>query len=410
MQKFVKPATILIIFVILAYGTLAVVGNSHLPDNIYLYEGDEFQYGNGLLTIKTNTKEMMPVSAQAGNSYNATLYLFDLVPLKPVRVSTVERMYLVPGGMTFGVKMFTSGVIVVGFGDIYTAGGRVCPAKEAGLQLGDVIVSIDGRVVEGNDDLASIVAQCGGAALEVQYTRDGTAHTASLVPANARDGTGFKSGMWVRDSTAGIGTVTYINPETGMMAGLGHGVTDSDTGVVMPVKNGELVPVDITGIVKGQVGAPGELKGNFGAKMPIATLNYNCESGVFGRVLYEFYSGDAMPVAFKQDIKTGKALLLCTVDDTGPQYFEIEIESMNLSEAMPTKNLVIKVTDQKLISKTGGIVQGMSGSTIIQNGRIIGALTHVFVNDPTKGYGIFVENMLYYEKYAASTGTNEKAA
>ena len=410
MQKLIKPVAVIIVFVLLGYGVLAVVDDSHLPDNICLYEGDEFQYGNGLLTIKTDTGEMTPVSTQAGNSYNATLYLFDLIPLKTVRVSTMERIYLVPGGMTFGVKMFTSGVIVVGFGDIYTAGGRVCPAKDAGLELGDVIISIDGRTVEGNDDLASIVSQSGGKTLDVLYTRGGANNTARLVPANARDGTGFKSGMWVRDSTAGIGTVTYINPETGMVAGLGHGVTDSDTGVVMPVKSGELVPVDVTGIVKGQVGAPGELKGNFGAKMPIAALNYNCESGVFGRVIYKFYSGDAMPVAFKQDIKTGKALILCTIDDTGPQYFEIEIESMNLSESMPTKNLVIKVTDQKLISKTGGIVQGMSGSTIIQNGRIIGALTHVFVNDPTKGYGIFVENMLYYEKYAASAGTNENAA
>lgn len=405
-KRVIKAVSVILVFCLLAYGGLRILDDSYLPDSIYLYEGEEFEYSNGLLTLKTDSKKLSEVSTKPGGSYNAQLYLFDLIPLKTVRVSTIERIYLIPGGMPFGIKMFTAGVIVVGMGDIYTTGGKVCPAKDSGLELGDVVVSVDGKAVTGNDDLASIVSQSEGRVLLIVYTRDGVKSTTKLTPANARDGTGFKAGMWVRDSSAGIGTITYINPASNMMAGLGHGVTDSDTGVVLPVKNGELVPVTLTGIVKGQVGKPGELKGEFGVKTPIAALDYNCDAGVFGTVSHIFYDAEPLPVAFKQDIKVGKALLLCTIDDEGPRYYEVKIESTNLSDGTPTKNLVVKITDPELLAKTGGIVQGMSGSTIVQNGRIIGALTHVFVNDPTRGYGIFIENMLYYEKYAASIRTS----
>ena len=410
MRKFIKSMTFVVLFVFIFYGCVHILDDAYLPDNVYLYEDDEFEYGQGLLTIKTDKKDLAEASATAGNSYNARLYLFDLIPLKTVRVTTLERTYLIPGGMTFGVKMFTAGVILVGMGDVHTAGGKVCPAKRAGLELGDVIISVDGKTVNGNDDLAAIVLQSEGRPLKVVYCRGDVKMTTRLTPANAKDGTGFKAGMWVRDSSAGIGTVTYINEKTGIVAGLGHGVTDADTGTIMPVGSGELVPVHITGITKGQVGTPGELRGAFGIKTPIATLDYNCDAGVYGTLTYEFYDAEPLPVAFKQDVKAGKALVLCTIDDRGPKYYEIEIESLNLSESTPTKNLVVKITDPALIAATGGIVQGMSGSPIVQNGRIVGALTHVFVNDPTKGYGIFIENMLYNERNATSLRTNHEVA
>ncbi len=410
MRKLIRPIATVLVFALLLYGGFLILDDNYLPSTIYLFENETFEYGQGLLTLRTKKGSVTEASTRVGGSYNAQLYLFDLIPLKTVRVSTIERTYLVPGGMTFGVKMFTSGVIVVGMGDVYTAGGKVCPARDAGLELGDIIITVDGKTVTGNDDLASIVQQSNGEALKIVYMRNGVRATARVTPANAKDGTGFKAGMWVRDSSAGIGTVTYINEATGMMAGLGHGVTDSDTGVVLPVGSGELVPVQITGVHKGQVGSPGELRGNFGLRTPIATLDYNCEAGIFGTVAYKFYTAEPLPVALKQEVKTGKALLLCTINGEGPKYYDVSIESINLSDSTPTKNLVIKITDQALISATGGIVQGMSGSPIIQNGRIIGALTHVFVNDPTKGYGIFIENMLYNEKYAATVKTNDYAA
>ena len=410
MKKLVKVLAVLVLAGLLLVGGIGIINQKFLPDHLYLYTGDQFEYRDGLLTLKVPSKNLTPASTQPGGSYNAKLYLFNLIPLKSVRVDTVDQIRLIPGGMTFGVKMFTSGVVVVALGDVYTAGGRICPARNAGLELGDIITEVDGHAVTGNEDLAAIVMQSDGRTLRVSFIRDGMKLVTNLTPANARDGTGFKAGMYVRDSTAGIGTVTYINEQTGIMAGLGHAVTDSDTGVIMPVGSGELVPVEVTGIVKGQVGMPGELKGNFGMKTPIASLDYNCETGIFGHINYSFYDGEALPVAFKQDVKLGKALLLCTLDDGGPRYYEIQIESANLSEGTLTKNMVIRITDPDLLARTGGIVQGMSGSPIIQNGQFVGALTHVFVNDPTKGYGVFIENMLFNEKYAVAEWNNREAA
>ncbi len=406
MIKVLRTLLILLVIGALGYACFVAIDDMYLPDRVFLEEGGSFVYGQGLLTVRADEKILTEASTKPGGSYNGKLYLFDAVPIKTVRVITVDETYLIPGGMTFGVKMFTSGVIVVGMGDIYTAGGSVCPAKDAGLELGDIIESIDGVKVESNENLASLISSGGGQAVNVIYRRAGVRWTTKLTPANAKDGTGYKAGLWVRDSSAGIGTVTYLNPETEMMAGLGHGVTDADTGTVLPVGSGEVVTVTVTGVTKGQIGYPGELKGTFDTRAPFATLLYNCEAGIFAELNREVTAADPIQIGLKQEVRTGPAFVLCTVDKAGPKYYEIEIESVNLSDASPTKNLVVKITDKELLGKTGGIVQGMSGSPIIQNGKIIGAMTHVFVNDPTKGYGIFIENMLYYEKLAANLKNN----
>ena len=372
----------------------------YLPDRVCVYEGESWDFGRGLLTVRSGGGSLAQASSTAGASTDGTLYLFDMIPLKTVRVVTVEETSLMPCGIPFGVKMFTAGVVVASMSDIYTLGGPVCPAREAGLQPGDVILTIDGVCVAGNEDIAAIVSSSEGRSLAVEYQRDGQTRSTKLSPANAKNGTGFKAGMWVRDSSAGIGTVTYVNYESGIVAGLGHGIIDADSGVVLPVLSGELVSVAITGVEKGQAGAPGELKGVFSHGVPFATLAYNCESGVFATLEREFCSAQLLPTALRQEVVAGKALLLTTVDGGEPRYYDIEIEAVNLSDSNPTKNLVIRITDSELIEKTGGIVQGMSGSTIVQNGKIIGALTHVFINEPTKGYGIFIENMLLCEPYA----------
>ncbi|MEG0832484.1 MAG: SpoIVB peptidase [Oscillospiraceae bacterium] len=387
-----------------------LVDENCLPDKIYMRENEKFCFAQGLLTIKAEKKELTEVSTSAGGSYNATLWLLDMIPLKTVRVSTIGEMRVIPGGMPFGIKMFTRGVVVVGFGEIYTAAGAQCPARDAGLELGDIIITVGGKNVSGNDDLYSVVSASKGRTLEILYRRGGVEKKAFLNPLMARDNSGYKAGMWVRDSTAGIGTVTYINERTHVVAGLGHGVTDVDTGVIMPVDSGELVSVQISGAVKGQAGAPGELSGMFVVNRPIATLERNCETGVYGKLLMNFYSGDALLVGLKQEIHEGPAFVLVTVDGNGPRYYDANIERINISDGAPTKNLVIKITDDALIQRTGGIVQGMSGSPIIQNGKIIGAITHVFVNEPTKGYGIFIENMLANEQYINSTKSYDKAS
>ncbi len=405
-----KTLVLLLIFALLAAGYL-YLRNACLPDRLYVRSGEDFQYGQGLLTVRTGGQTLAEASAPVGDSRNAKLYLFDMIPLKTVRVTTVEETRLIPGGMNFGIKMFTAGVVVVGTADVYTKGGPVNPAAEAGIYAGDVILTIDGANVSGNEDIMAIVSSSAGRPLEIVYQRDGETRTTHLTPANAKDGTGFKAGMWVRDSSAGIGTVTYINESSGIVAGLGHGVTDVDTGIVLPVLSGELVQVTITGIEKGRVGTPGELKGVFDSTRPFAKLLTNTEAGVYAKRTDESFGlGQSLPAALRQEIETGPCKILCAVEGGEPAYYDAKIESVNLSDANPTKNMVIQITDERLIELTGGIVQGMSGSPIIQNGKIIGALTHVFVNEPTKGYGIFIENMMYNEQYALSRVQESGAA
>lgn len=371
-----------------------------LPDSVSVYAGGDFNFASGLLTLREHSYDAKQVAGMLGESREASLALFGMIPLKTVRVTTAQRQYLVPSGIPFGVKMFTDGAVVVGLTDVRTEKGTVCPAREAGIRSGDIVTDIDGKRITGNDALSSIVASSEGGVLKISYTRDGEKLQSALYPARSRDG-GWKAGMWVRDSTAGIGTLTYINESTGIAAGLGHGVTDRDSGVVMPLASGELTRVEITDVVRGQSGSAGELRGVFGSGAPFARLLHNCEFGVYAEVLKQPSSLPALPTALRQEIKIGPALMLCTVDARGPRYYDIDILSISLSDVYAQKNLVIRVTDDELIRATGGIVQGLSGSPIVQNGCIIGAVTHVFVSDPTRGYGIFIENMLECEKTAA---------
>ena len=416
MKRIISTLLTLALASVAFFGGFSYINAEYLPDSVYVFEGEDFSCAKGLLTIRSNEKTVSEAPATAGGSYSGKLCLFDVIPLKTVRVSTIERQSLVPSGRAFGVKLFTDGVVVVGFGDVTTAKKTCCPAKDSGIMLGDVIKTIDGRKISGNAELSSIVTASDGKKLEVVLTRNGEEKTVYITPANAKDRTGFKIGMWVRDSSAGIGTLTYINQNTGVAAGLGHGITDSDVEIVLPVLRGELVCVTITAVTKGQVGQPGELKGVFHNESPFASLKINGETGVFGDIQQgslgadEVLCGDAIPIALKQEVTTGAAQILSTVDGKEPKYYDVEIERVNLSENTLTQNLVVKITDEELLEKTGGIVQGMSGSPIIQQGRLVGAITHVFVSEPTKGYGIFIENMLCCEGKTSSEENNLLAA
>ncbi|MEG0913880.1 MAG: SpoIVB peptidase [Oscillospiraceae bacterium] len=402
--------TVVLIMSVLACGFFYFRKN-YLPDIICVREKENFSFGQGLLTVKADGKKLAAASTSAGTSRNGTLYLFDMIPLKTVRIQTVDDKRLIPCGICFGIKMFTAGVVVVGTSDIYTLGGSVNPAAQAGIEAGDIILTIDGAFVSSNEDIMAIVSSSEGRTLSIQYVRDGASKSTKLTPANAKNGNGFKAGMWVRDSSAGIGTVTYYNESSEIIAGLGHGVTDSDTGLVLPVSSGELVRVSITGVEKGKTGSPGELKGIFDSSKPFANLLFNSECGIFAkRTDDSFGLGASMPVALKQEIRMGSCKVLCAANGDEPAYYDAQIESINLSDENPSKNMIVRITDEKLIKITGGIVQGMSGSPIVQNGKIIGALTHVFVNEPTKGYGIFIENMLYNEQYALLRKNNADAA
>ena len=329
----------------------------------------------------------------------ATLSLFGAIPVKSVNIRRAEPPSLIAGGTPFGIKLLMDGVMVTATGKVDCAGEDICPAELAGVEVGDIIRLANDVRLSSNNDLQQAIAESGGQDVTLSLTRGNAELTACLHPVFSESAGEWRGGMWVRDSIAGIGTMTYINKETGEFAGLGHPICDTDTGEIIPIQSGEAVPVEITGVQKGIVGKPGELRGRFTRSSYIGILDRNCESGIYGRL-----SGSAAdlladgaeeyPLGYRQDAVTGKAEVCVTANGSAPQKYSAEIESIDFSGADDTKNMVIHITDPELIAKTGGIVQGMSGSPIIQNGRLIGAITHVFVSDPTRGYAIFAENML----------------
>lgn len=321
----------------------------------------------------------------------ATVTVFALILCVILPISANERF--LPGGMPFGVKLCCEGVLVVGVGEVETENGMVSPAKNAGICVRDVIVGIDGKKVLSAQDVVDAVNGSGGSAISFEIKRGEEAITVEVAPVIGSEKKP-RTGLLVRDSTAGIGTVTLIDPVTGAFAGLGHGICDSDTGELMPLKRGVVVDVTINGIVKGQSGVPGELKGYFSSGK-IGSLIGNTECGVFGVFgrLPENIDDDVIETAEYSEIIEGDAELICTLDDSGRQRYKVNISDIDHS-GRDVKNFVVNVTDERLLERTGGIVQGMSGSPIIQNGKLIGAVTHVMIGDPSRGYGIFIGNML----------------
>ncbi len=304
-----------------------------------------------------------------------------------------ENLKLIPGGIPFGVKFSTAGVMVIGFCDVDSSSGAQNPAYSSGLRVKDMITKIDGREIFDASELTRAVENCGGKILTLTYTRNGNEKVAKIKPVYSVSEERYKTGVWVRDNGAGIGTVTYILPKNNAFAGLGHGICDSDTGELIPMRRGVVTDVTVSGVKRGLAGAPGEIKGYFGASKR-GTLIDNTDCGVYGMYTERPTGvGEAICIGTRNDIRNGEAYIICTLDGSGSKKYNIEISSINRDEK-GSKCFTVHVIDDNLISKTGGIVQGMSGSPIIQNGKLVGAVTHVMINDPTTGYGIFVENML----------------
>ena len=292
------------------------------------------------------------------------------------------------------MKIFTEGVLIVGISDIKTENGITSPAKAAGLKKGDIILKINNKPTKDNEELLKVVEESSGNVLECDVMRNGENFKAKIQPLKNKSDNTYRIGLWVRDSSAGIGTLTFYDENSLAFAGLGHGICDVDTGEILSLSHGDVVKANISGIVKGTKGMPGELKGYFIEPNSIGTLYKNTECGIYGLLNEKFIGHKMAIVAMKQQVKIGKAYILTTVSGTTPQMYDIEIQNINYNEKMKSKNMIIKITDDRLLSQTGGIIQGMSGSPIIQNDMLVGAITHVFVNDPQKGYAIFAENML----------------
>ena len=298
---------------------------------------------------------------------------------------------LVPVGHTVGLKLFSDGVMVVGLSEVETCSGSMTPGADCGLRIGDVIEEANGTEVESSEQFAALL-QCGGI-VELEVSRGGREISMAARPALGADGV-YRLGAWIRDSMAGIGTVTFYDPCTGAFGALGHGVSDHDTGLLVPLHRGAVMDATVKTVKKGCAGEPGELKGNFDLTRDMGEVYANTETGVFGVIEpCDFLAGQpAIPVAKWSEVREGAAVIRSNVSGDAVEEYSIEITKI-LSES-GTQNMLVQVTDQRLIEQTGGIVQGMSGSPIVQNGKLVGAVTHVLVNDPTRGYGIFIENML----------------
>lgn len=307
-----------------------------------------------------------------------------------VEASGREPRMLVPVGHTIGIKLFADGVVVIGLAQVETERGVTTPGVDCGLQVGDVIEEANGTQVESSEQFSKLL-QCGGT-VDLAVSRGGEDLTLSARPVLDEDGT-YRLGAWIRDSMAGIGTITFFDPKTGEFGALGHGITDSDTGLLMPLLDGAVMSSTVKAVKMGSAGTPGQLRGEFDLTRDTGTLRANTELGVFGVLeRSEITNGQPIPTASSGEVHEGRAVIYANV--SGDSVDEYEIEILKVLDPTGAQNLLLRVTDEDLIAKTGGIVQGMSGSPIIQNGKLVGAVTHVLVNDPTKGYGILIENML----------------
>ena len=350
--------------------TVSCFSDEEIPSYLFAsFEGSEEGNSNGVVSVLRGQYK-----------------LFGAIPVRSVTVAKLEDIKVYAGGVPFGIKFSTKGAVVIGFED-----EAKNPAYKAGLRLHDTITKVNGQEISSAAQLSSIVESRED--IELTYIRAGKENKVKFKAKYSESEKKYTLGIWLKDSGAGIGTLTYVMND-GSFGGLGHGICENETGELTPILNGSVLGVTINGLAKGQRGVPGELKGYFNSSKT-GTIYKNTEVGVFGALIDipSEIKGKSYSLGLKDEIKEGKAKVICTLDDNVRREYDVEICAINRN-AQGNKCFTVKITDENLLAKTGGIVQGMSGSPIIQNGKLVGAITHVLVNDPTTGYGIFIENMI----------------
>lgn len=329
----------------------------------------------------------------------AKFKLLGIFSIKNIKVNVVNQTYVLPGGEAIGVKLNTKGVLVVATSDIVGIDGKTYnPAKHAGIKIGDSIIMINGIKIKDANHVIDLLNDIKSKKVKIEIERNNTSFITEVLPVKSKQDNSYRLGIWVRDKTAGIGTLTFYEPNTKKFGALGHAITDIDTGTLMKAENGEIMRAKVSSIEQGKKGSPGELRGIFfETEDALGKIENNTNFGIYG-TLYDdnkvMKQKEALPIGFQRDIKIGKAYILANIEGDSVERYEVEIIKLEKQNVPQSKSMVIKITDDRLRKKTGGIVQGMSGSPIIQNDKIIGAVTHVFVNDPAKGYGIYIEWML----------------
>lgn len=363
-------------------------------------------------TIETASKAISEVNfrsditlvASKPQKYIIKTKLFGVIPFKTVDVSVINEVHIIPLGVPVGIYANTDGLLVVQTGKFETDNGDTCAPCEQVIFPGDYILKINGEKLENKYQLVSAIKNCGGESQTLTVERDEHIFDVQVVP-RENEGGQYKLGIWIKDNAQGIGTLTYIT-SAGKFGALGHGIVDLDIGEILKIESGNLYKAEIMAIKKSKKGSPGEMTGViFYGQDFLGDITNNYETGIYGQYdldkmdylakgMKDNFVAEGMEIAYKNEVTEGAAKVLCTIHgETG--YFDINIDKIHLDAENVNKSMKITVTDEKLLAITGGIVQGMSGSPIIQNGKVVGAVTHVLINDPAKGYGIFIEDMLH---------------
>lgn len=376
-----------------------------IPRNIVIMEGENLnlKMATGLSLTSQDQDTVLTASninkqkiSEAGVE-KLRLNLFGNIKIKDVNVDVVPKTKVIPIGTAIGMKLYTKGVLVVGMSQIKDANDeKKRPYENSGIEQGDTIIAINNNEVSNTNELIEEVNNSNGNAITVKYEKNNETLETSITP--VKSGNEYKLGLWVRDAAAGVGTLTFYEPNTNLFMALGHGISDIDTEKIVDIASGELITASILTIKKGVKGTPGEIRGTIENGNNIGKIGKNTNLGVYGTVTNKNYldiSGmEEMEVATRSEIQEGKAQIICQLDNNGRKTYEIEIEKIYLANNTDNKSMLIKVTDKELLEKTGGIIQGMSGAPVIQNGKFVGAVTNVLVNDPTQGYAIFGDMMI----------------
>ncbi|TCK98348.1 stage IV sporulation protein B [Natranaerovirga hydrolytica] len=395
--------------------------NLYIPDEIKLMEGriENFDFNinmpleakitsekQGVVSVNESNvpqdqinislNESFTIQSNEVNEMTANVKLFGIIPIKEVKVDVIPQTEIIPAGLTVGVIVSTEGVMVLGTGEVKGDDGISYEPATGILKSGDYITKADNNTIQSKEELVEYINEKGDGEINFTIKRDGQEQNVNITPIESNGS--YKLGIWVRDDTQGIGTVTYVDPISKTFGALGHGITDADTKQLINILEGDLLETKITSITKGQKGFPGEISGMIinDSKNKLGTVSKNTEYGIFGDVeetIYNYIEKEPLAIGLKHEVEVGPAIIKSCVDDTIREY-QIEITKVFLGNNDVNKGMIIEVVDENLIDKTNGIVQGMSGSPIVQNDKIIGAVTHVFVQDSTKGYGTFIENML----------------
>ena len=407
MKRFLKML-LLVFFLSIVYSYTLVI--EKIPEELVVFEGEDISMntllginikGENEETLETSSSEGEKISEKVGTA-NLEVSLFDAIKIKDVNVNVIPKTKVIPVGNIAGVKLYTSGVLVVGMSEIEGDDNKKYkPYENTGIEEGDTIIKVNDTHINSTDDLIETVNLSKGKDVKVKYIHEEETKECSMTPVKTSN-SDYKLGLWVRDSAAGVGTVTFYEPSSKTFGALGHGITDIDTNELINIASGEFITTRILDITKGESGNPGKIQGTVENQTNIGTISKNSRFGIYGKVdnlsSLDIDVSKEMEVALRKEIQTGKATILCSLDNQKPQEYEIEIEKIFKENNYDNKSMLIKITDERLLEKTGGIIQGMSGSPIIQNGKFVGAITHVLVNNPQEGYAVFGDIMLKQAK------------